>query len=411
MCRTALIASIISLLFSFESFADQINEGLDAFDAAQYETAYTLLSQSKKTDDPRLNYVLGVISMDGLGKRVNKQEARRFLQKAAAQGHLEATYRLGKLYSTGKLKAQAYVVAVKWFEKAVSKGHVASQYSLAKLYLEGKGVAKDPAMAHELMLQAANGGSIDAQLIMATNTAQLEQKIAWFSKAANQGDYRAQKSLGDLYAANTTLSDYESNALHWYQLAAANGSDGATLALGKLYETGSKAIQSDDKALKWYRQAMELDLSIAAFHVESLTQKKCEKTAETTVLSQFVFCASRAQIQQVMIDNGGEIDYLASTLDEDIFTQVHAFNSNTQLSVLYQSGVVQKLDFSFPKQTHSDEFLRLAKLLASDYGEAKTMSRENRELRAITWLMQDEVEISLFKDDVADTIVLRFSKN
>jgi len=94
-----------------------------------------------------------------LGKRVksDKKKAIEWYTKAANQGHLEASYRLGLIYYKGiggykiDLK-QAY----KYISKAANGNHKRSQTHLAKMYDKGHGVTKNETLSDYWYDQAYN---------------------------------------------------------------------------------------------------------------------------------------------------------------------------------------------------------------------------------------------------------------
>lgn len=69
--------------------------------------------------------------------------AFRYFQEAAEQGHIEAQYRLAKMYQEGLGVFESKKHAAQWFDKAAEQGHAEAQYSLALQYMHGKGVQQD----------------------------------------------------------------------------------------------------------------------------------------------------------------------------------------------------------------------------------------------------------------------------
>jgi hypothetical protein len=63
-------------------------------------------------------------------------------------GHQEAQYSLGVLYSAGLGVSQDHGQAAKWFLMAAEQGLPEAQLNLGELYQEGKGVPKDPQEAY-----------------------------------------------------------------------------------------------------------------------------------------------------------------------------------------------------------------------------------------------------------------------
>lgn len=79
----------------------------------------------------------------GFNEAFDPQQAVADYQKKAAQGDVEAQYKLAKCYAAGKGITQDFTLAVKYFSMAAEKGHIQAQADLAECYLHGKGVQKD----------------------------------------------------------------------------------------------------------------------------------------------------------------------------------------------------------------------------------------------------------------------------
>jgi TPR repeat protein len=74
-------------------------------------------------------------------------EAVRLYSLAAAQGHLEAQFRLAGMFEYGRGVAQDTAEAIRWHRLAAAQGHVEAQYCLGFMLEIGQGVAQDTAEA------------------------------------------------------------------------------------------------------------------------------------------------------------------------------------------------------------------------------------------------------------------------
>ena len=70
---------------------------------------------------------------------------------------------IGFLYSKGYGVAQNYVEARKWVLKAAEQGHAGAQYSLGLFFYQGQGVAQDYVETRKWWLKAAEQGDAVAQ--------------------------------------------------------------------------------------------------------------------------------------------------------------------------------------------------------------------------------------------------------
>ena len=78
---------------------------------------------------------------------------------AAAQGNLDAQYRLGVMYESGVGVSTDLVHAGQWYRKAAEQGHAASALSLGQLYARGEGVKKSNRLALQWIRKSADLGN------------------------------------------------------------------------------------------------------------------------------------------------------------------------------------------------------------------------------------------------------------
>ena len=74
-------------------------------------------------------------------------------------------------------------------------------------------------------------------------------------RAAEQGDARAQNSLGIMYSNGRGVSQDDAEAVKWYRKAAKQGNASAQNNLGWMYDNGRGVSQDYGEAVKWYRKA------------------------------------------------------------------------------------------------------------------------------------------------------------
>ena len=89
---------------------------------------------------------------------INDLKAKQWLEKAAAQNHVEALYELAIMYRRGEGVEKDLQKAAELFEKAAVQGHAGSQDSLGNMYFAGEGVEKDRQKARELWEKARAQG-------------------------------------------------------------------------------------------------------------------------------------------------------------------------------------------------------------------------------------------------------------
>jgi TPR repeat protein len=91
-----------------------------------------------------------------------------------------------------------------------------------------------------------------------------------FRKAAEQGDAKAQVSLGSMYADGKGLARDYKQAVFWFQKATAQGDSSAQLNLGFMYEGGLGVAKDYKQAAFWYEKSAAQGNSIAMFSLYSL---------------------------------------------------------------------------------------------------------------------------------------------
>jgi TPR repeat protein len=113
-------------------------------------------------------------------------------------GNREAQYTLAHLFLKGRGgMAVDTSSAIGWFEKAAANGHRDASFDLAILYLEGGRVEKDDGQALVWMSSAAEQGHPEAQyyLGMAYRKSDPNKAVSWLKKANEGGHSKAGKDL------------------------------------------------------------------------------------------------------------------------------------------------------------------------------------------------------------------------
>ena len=176
------------------------------------------------------------------------------VKKAAEQGHADAQYNLGAIYSRGEGVPEDDDEAVRWYRKAAEQGDAAAQTKLGTMYIIGKGVPEDTAEAVHWYRKAAEQG--DAGI----------QAYVWFSIAAARGVENAKNAnemlTGEMTRAEITeaqklsrkywdsLYTDEDDVLNarWYRKVAEQGHAWAQARLGDMYDNGEGVPEDDIQA-------------------------------------------------------------------------------------------------------------------------------------------------------------------
>jgi hypothetical protein len=97
-------------------------EGLAAYDAGDYRTAFEEWRILAETGDPEAQTALAGLYLDGLGTAVDAVAALRWYRRAAEQGEPVAQQNLGDLYGQGRGAARDLVSAYVWLSLAAEQG-------------------------------------------------------------------------------------------------------------------------------------------------------------------------------------------------------------------------------------------------------------------------------------------------
>ena len=144
-------------------------------------------------------------------------------------------------------KGRHYEDAVKWFEKAANQGHVAAQVELAKMYYYGDGVDENDENAFKWYQEAAKRNHPEALYFLGDMyeyghgvNKNLEEAIKWYTLAAEQGNVDAQRELSGIY-----LYAKEPDLLKAYEVLSDPSLDKQKLAVGMILVSNGVTVDMD----------------------------------------------------------------------------------------------------------------------------------------------------------------------
>jgi len=124
----------------------------------------------------------------------NKDEAVKWLRRAADQGHAQAQYHLGRCYDCGFGVGIDKMRAFMWHLAAGLQGDAHAQYQLGSSYYSGHGIERDRTKA-----------------------------VWWYTAAAEQKLANAEFALGQCFFVGQGVAENKEKAAEWCQRAAAHG--------------------------------------------------------------------------------------------------------------------------------------------------------------------------------------------
>ena len=162
---------------------------------------------------------------------------------AAEARHAGGAYELGLLLRAGrKPVAQDLPRSQRMFLLAAEQGNVAAQHELAQNFARGSGVASSCSEAGKWALKAAQGGSVDAALLLGelfrvdcgASRKNPDEAARWLRVAADKGVAKAQFSLGVMYVNGEGVKKDVQEARKWLTAAAGKGYPSARFYLERL---------------------------------------------------------------------------------------------------------------------------------------------------------------------------------
>ncbi len=227
-----------------------------------------------RSHDDKPQYRLGWMLLHGVGVERDEAAARRWFEKAAAQGNENAQYQLAKLIlgSDGSTPEELFQ-AVERLTKLAEAGSAHAQYALGRLYRDGGAVERNDVQAAIWFFQAAEQRHEYAMYALGKLNLEAGNASAacrWFEKAATVGNQFAQYQLGKLLLAGEGVPKDTECALRWLAASAKQGNQFAQYILGKLYLLGKDVTQDRDAAARWFTLAAEQGNEYAQYFLDHM---------------------------------------------------------------------------------------------------------------------------------------------
>ncbi len=126
-----------------DDYNADLSSGVAAFDSKNFAMAYQLLAPLAAEGDIEALFRLGMMQMNGLGMVKNQALGLENFQLSAKGGHGFAHHMIAVAFMEGEGTHKDISKAIEWFEKTAQFGLAGAMYVLAMLYEEGKQVEKD----------------------------------------------------------------------------------------------------------------------------------------------------------------------------------------------------------------------------------------------------------------------------
>ncbi|KAF8940928.1 hypothetical protein BGZ58_003913 [Dissophora ornata] len=233
-----------------------------------HDKAFNLYIQASKQNHPAATYRTAVCHELGAGTKRDHSRAVQFYRKAASLGDTAAMYKLGMVILKGLLGQQSNPrEAITWLKRAAANADEDNPHALHELGLcfEKAGIPSvipDEAYSRELFTQAAGYGYAPSQFKLGhcyeygllTCPVDPRRSIAWYTRAAEQGDAESELGLSGWYLTGSegVLKQSDTEAYLWARKAADKGLSRAEYAVGYYSEVGIGIKQDLEEARRWY---------------------------------------------------------------------------------------------------------------------------------------------------------------
>ena len=129
----AFLLTFLSALAAAPSFADDFADGLAAYDAGDFVTAFEAWLPLAEAGDAEAQLSLAGLYESGLGVSQDPAEAVRWYRAAAEQGDPVGQLNLGDLYAKGEGVARDLGLAVYWLTLSACQGRKWPKRRIAEL--------------------------------------------------------------------------------------------------------------------------------------------------------------------------------------------------------------------------------------------------------------------------------------
>ncbi len=249
-----------------------------AVSALAGEPSLPQLQTEAQKGDAAAQFELARIYLKGAPDLERDQtKALELMQKAAAQGHVEAIGAIGFFYANGMGVGKNEDEAVRWFRMGAEKGSAKAQLNLGNMLVRGKGVTEDSKEGMLWIQKAADQGLPEAMIVYGNAlyfgdhglTVDYEKAYPYLLKGAENGNAECQNTVGVMLQSGRGTAMDEVAAEKWLRKSAEQDNLHGQSNLGHLLGVQSKDPSRRVEALTW--------LYIAAVRNDALAKRTIEE--------------------------------------------------------------------------------------------------------------------------------------
>jgi TPR repeat protein len=164
MRNARIVLAAVSLLFVTAAWGDDFQQGLDAYNSADYETALAKWQMPAESGDANSQFGLGQMYGNGFGVMMDDDQALKWYGLASEQGHAQAQCNLAVMYQNGWGIEQSDSEAARLFTSAAEQGVTEAQIAIGRMYAMDYSEAYDPVQAYMWFSIATLLEDIDASV-------------------------------------------------------------------------------------------------------------------------------------------------------------------------------------------------------------------------------------------------------
>lgn len=243
---------------------------------ASPKEAFHLYTSAAKAGHAQAAYRVAVCcemgNEEGGGTRRDPLKAMQWYRRAASMGDTPAMYKLGIILLKGLLgQPRNPRDALSWLKRAAEKADKDNPHALHELGIlfenasPSDSIVKDENYSRQLFTQAADLGYKFSQFRLGSVheygmlgcPIDPRQSIAWYTRAAAQGEHQSELALSGWYLTGSdgVLQQSDTEAYLWARKAANSRLAKAEYAMGYFTEAGIGCTANLDEAKKWYWRA------------------------------------------------------------------------------------------------------------------------------------------------------------
>lgn len=337
-------------------FEGDFDRGLAAYNDKDFRRALIEWLPLAKEEDPRAEYYIGVMFLNGMGVETNYEQGEIWLKLSANRDYTEAQFELGREYVSGIKLKQNVDQGIRWLLSAAKKGHAGAQFGYGLLYQQNK----VPLTSDLMALYTQNRST-------AFN---FSQAAKWYMQAAEQGHGAAQSNLAALYRNGLGVDEDVAQAFRWYSLAANQGVIDAQYQLGLMFEQGIGTVMDLQEALFWHTKAADQGYLQSQQRLPYLNSMLDTLENSLVLFGETLASTTRKGLRQKLKSNDGIALREEDNYWFDVYESSKLLKNTDRLFVGYslQTDQVASLEYRFPSQNDPNFVFQIIELINEKYG-------------------------------------------